>query len=231
MISYQRLPGRTNQQALNGISDWFGMPSWVKQYWQSIKNRIKEIVDTGYKISLYQQKISVAHYNLKQRGDEVGARTLEDELRKIDDDLKKWWKVKGYIDTYLPQWVKLDQNEMIARGSGVSAVPFVLAGMALTALAYVVNVGMALVQDYAYKSQLTQAVIDRKIASGEVRDLLSIPKEENVFEKTMQKVGTGLGVGVPVALLIAGGAYLLFATGGLRTITGMFSGSSSQSGG
>lgn len=231
MISHQRLPGRANQVALNGISDWFGMPTWVKQYWQSIKHRIKEIVDTGYKISLYQQKIAVAHHNLVQKGDMAGANALKDELAKIDDDLKKWWKVKGYIDTYLSQWMQLDQNVAIQPSSGVSAVPFVLAGMALTALAYVVNVGMALVQDYAYKSQLTQAVIDRKIAAGEMRDILSIPKEEGVFEKAIGKVGTGLGVGVPAALLIAGGAYLLWTTGVLRGITGMFSGSSQQSGG
>lgn len=230
MISYKRLPGRANQQSLNGISDWFGMPSWVKDYWETVKKNIAEIQATGFKISTYQQKIAVAQQRLLQRGDKAKADLLNDELAKIADDLKKWWKVKGYIDTYMPQWVQLDQNATItAPGSGVSLVPFVLAGMALTALAYVVNTGMALVQDYMYKSQLTQAVIDQKISSGQMRDILSVPRDENIFEKTIQNVGTGLGIGVPTALLIAGGAYLLWTSGILKEALNMFSSSSTQS--
>jgi len=227
MISYQRLPGRASQQALNGISDWFGMPSWVKQYWASIKGRIKEILATGPKISAYQQRIAVAQQTLLKRGNTTGAAALGDELLKINDDLQKWWKVKGYIDAYLPQWTKLDTNEVITQpGSAVlGIVPFVLAGMALTALAYVVNVGMALVQDYAYKSQLTQAVIDHKLSTGQMSDILSIPKDEGIFEKTIGKVGAGLGFGIPTALLVGGGIYLLMTTGMLK---GLFGGSSSS---
>lgn len=230
MISYQRLPGRASQGALNGILDWFGMPSWVKQYWASIKGRINEILATGLKISTYQQRIAIAQQTLLKRGDQFHADALNDELRKIQDDLDKWWKVKGYIDTYLPQWVKLDTNEVITQpGSAVlGVVPFVLAGMALTALAYVVNTGMALVQDYAFKSQLTQAVIDKKIASGEMRDILSVPKEEGIFEKTIGKVGVGLGFGVPTALLIGGGIYLLMTTGVLNKVIGSVMGRSSS---
>jgi hypothetical protein len=106
--------------------------------------------------------------------------------------------------------------------------------MALTALAYVVNTGMALVQDYAYKSQLTQAVIDQKISTGQMVDILSVPKSEGVFESVVGKVGTGLGFGIPAALLIGGGAYLLFTTGMLNNIlktVGLSGSSSSQSSG
>jgi hypothetical protein len=80
--------------------------------------------------------------------------------------------------------------------------------------------------------QLTQAVIDQKISSGQMTDIISVPKSEGVFEKTLEKVGAGLGFGIPTALLIGGGLYILFATGGLRTVLGMFGSSSpSQSSG
>lgn len=221
MLTYKRLPGRATQETLSGISDWFGMPSWVRSYWETVKKKVKDIQDTGYKISLYQQKISIAHYNLVQRGMIREAKVLEDELKKIEDDLQKWWRVKGYIDKYWPEWAKLDTNEGIAQpGSAVGAVPFVLAGMGLTALAYVVNTGMALVQDYMYKSQLTQAVINNKIEAGEMRDILSVPKDEGVIEKTIGKVGTGMAVGLPILLVVGGGAYLLMLTGGWSKLFG-----------
>lgn len=229
MISHRKLPGGLNREALDGMFDWFGMPSWVKSYWLAIKNRIGEIIATGPKISTHQQRIAIAQQTLLKRGDVAGAGALDDELRKIQDDLNKWWRVKGYIDTYLPQWVKLDDNIAQTGVSGVGAVPIILGAVAIGALAYVVNVGMALVQDYQYKSQLTQAVIDKKLASGEMRDILSIPKDEGVFEKVVSKVGLGVGLGIPTVLLVGGGLYLLFTTGMLRGILGSFGGSSSQS--
>lgn len=228
MISYQRLPGRASQVALNGISDWFGMPTWVKQYWQTIKNKIKELQGLGAVISAHQQKLGIAYTNLVNRGRQDLADLLKDEAAKANDDLQKWWKVKGYIDTYLPQWVKLESNEVITQpGSGVSAVPFILAGMALTALAYVVNVGMALLQDYAFKSKLTSAIIEGKMTSGQAADVLSIPRDEGVFEKVIGKVGVGLGVGVPTALLIGGGIYYLLYSGMLNRLFGSTSSQSS----
>jgi hypothetical protein len=240
MYTYKKLSGSSQ---LEGIVEdittqvqattagWFGMPSWVKSYWAVVKNKVNDIVATGPKISTYQQRIAVAQQTLLKRGNTSAAAGLNDELLKIQDDLDKWWKVKGYIDTYLPQWVKLDTNEVITQpGSAVlGVIPFILAGMALTALAYVVNVGMALVQDYAYKSQLTQAVIDQKLSTGQMADLLSIPKSEGIFEKTIGKVGAGLGFGIPTALLVGGGLYLLFSTGMLNKMVSWIPGGSSSS--
>jgi hypothetical protein len=233
MISYQRLPGRASQESLNGISDWFGMPSFVRQYWEVVKANIKNIKDTGPKITAYWSRISNAQQKLVARGDTQRAALLDDEMKKIADDMQKWSKVNGYIDTYLPQWAGLDQNVTVQPGSGVGAVPFIIAGMALTALAYVVNVGMALVQDYAFKSQLTQAVIDQKISSGQMTEILSVPKSEGIFEKVVSTVGVGAAFGIPTALMIGAGAYLLIGTSTLNTILKAvgLGGTSKESGG
>jgi len=76
--------------------------------------------------------------------------------------------------------------------------------------------------------QLTQAVIDKKIASGEMRDIISVPKEEGIFEKAIEKVGVGLGFGIPTVLLVGGGLYLLFTTGMLKGILSSFGGGGSS---
>lgn len=242
MYTYKKLSGSSQLQGADGIIDdittqvqsatagWFGMPSWVRSYWAVVKGRVNELIATGPKITAYWSRISNAQQTLRARGQENLAVQLDDELKKIADDMQKWSNVKYYIDTYMPQWAMLDTNEAIVQpGSGVGVVPFILAGMALTALAYVVNTGMALVQDYAFKSQLTQAVIDQKITTGQMTDILSVPKGEGVFEKVIGNVGTGLGFGIPTAVLVAGGAYLLFSTGMLNKMVSWIPGGSSSS--
>lgn len=227
MISYARLPGTLNSQALSGISEWFGMPSYVKSYWDTVKRNIQAIKDTGYQISLYQQKLGVAKSMLVAKND-PRKNLLDDEIRKVQDDLDKWWKVKGYIDTHMPQWAQLDSNTANVQPSGVGAAPFVLAGMGLTALTYTVTVGMALVQDYAWKRSLTADVIAGKVSSGQGAELLSVPREQGVFAETIKAVSTSVGFGIPTALLIGGGLYLLLITGSLK---GLLGGGSSQSSG
>lgn len=212
MYSYERMPG-----GLSGIMDMFN----VRSYWSAIKNKIKELQGLGYQISLHQQKLGVAKYNLEQRGLKDLASQLDDEIKKVKDDLDKWWKVKGYIDKYLPQWMAIDGDAKIGPTSGVGVVPIVLAGMALTALAYVVNTGMALLQDYAFKSKLTSAIIEGKMTSGQAAEVLSVPKEKGVLETVVGKVGLGLGFGIPAVLMIGAGLYLMLGTGVLR---GMVSG-------
>ena len=219
MISYKRLPGGINQrQELSGISDWFGMPSWVKSYWQVVKSNVANIRATGPKISQYFQRISLARQKLIARGDQFHADALNDELKKVADDMQKWSRVNGYLDTYLAQWTGLDDPRTNVTPSGVGFVPLVLGAVAITALAYVVNVGMALYQDYQFKSQLTQAVIDQKITSGQMKDIISVPREEGILEKVVSNVGLGVGIGVPSILIVGGGLYLLFTTGMLNTI-------------
>ena len=239
MISYQQLPGRANQQALNGVSDWFGMPSFVKSYWEVVKANIKNIKDTGPKITQYWSRISNAQQKLVARGDTARAALLDDEMKKIADDMQKWSKVNGYIDTYLPQWAGLDQNMALVTSpssavSGMGFVPLVLGAVSIGALAYVVNVGMALVQDYQFKSQLTQAVIDHKITSGQMTEILSVPKSEGIFEKVVSTVGIGAAFGIPTALMIGVGAYLLIGTSTLNAVlkaVGLGGSSSSQGSG
>jgi hypothetical protein len=205
----------------------------MRSYWNAIKGRIAELQGLGTEISNYQQKLGVAYTRLVAKGRQDLADLLNDELAKVQDDLNKWWTVKGYIDSYLPEWAKLDEGAVTSPTSGVGVVPFILAGMALVALAYVVNTGMALLQDYAFKRSLTADVIAQKITSGQAKDILSVPRDEGILEKVVSNVGIGVGVGIPTVLLVGGGLYLLFATGMLKGIlggvSGMFSGGSSSS--
>lgn len=236
MYSFGKMPGGdTSLNGVSGILDWFGMPSWVRSYWDTIKTKINELQQLGYQISLHQQKLGAAKYNLEAKGRKDLADLLADEIVKVQDDLDKWWKVKGYIDTYLPEWMKLDTNAAIMQpGSGVSglgAAPFILAGMALTALAYCVNTGMALLQDYSFKKHLTAQIIEGKMTSGQAAEILSVPRPSSAIEETVQKtveaVGSGIGFGIPTALLVGGGLYLLYTTGILNSVSSMFKGSSS----
>lgn len=230
MYSYSKLPASLNQRAsLDGVLDIFGMRS----YWNALKGKITDLQNLGARISQHWQKISLAQQKLLARGDTAKANIMGDELLKIADDMQKWSKVKSYIDTYLPQWMQLDEGVSTAPTSGVGAVPFVLAGMALVALAYCVNTGLALLQDYAFKSQLTQAVIDQKISSGQMKDILSVPREEGALEKIVSSVGVGAAIGIPTVLIVGGGLYLAMQMGLLKGVLGMFSGggSSSQSSG
>lgn len=208
MYSFGKMPG-----GLSGVMDMFNM----KSYWDTIKGKIAELQQLGYQISLHQQKLGVAKYNLEAKGRKDIADLLADEIVKVQDDLNKWWKVKGYIDTYLPQWMTIDQGAK-APTSGVGAVPLVLGAAAIAALAYVVNVGMALMQDYAFKSKLTAAVIEGKMTSGQAAEVLSVPREKGVLEEVVSKVGTGLGFGIPAVLMIGAGLYLMLGTGVLKSV-------------
>jgi len=216
MYSYRKLPA---SNSLEGIFDFGYGWSWFSSYWNSLKGKIAELQGLGLKISTYQQRIAVAQQTLLKRGDTRGAAALGDELLKIQDDLDKWWKVKQKLDTWVPTFMKAEQESGQPTGQGLGALPILVLGVAgIAALSYIVNTGLALLQDYAFKSQLTQAVIDKKLASGEMRDIISVPKEEGIFEKTIEKVGVGLGFGIPTALLVGGGIYLLLMTGTLNTI-------------
>ena len=219
MYTFKSMPGSSG---LSGVMDMFN----AKAYWTALKGKIAELQALGPQISIHQQNLGVARYNLLQRGDQVHAALLDDEIKKVQDDLDKWWKVKGYIDQYLPDWMQIDQNVSVGPTSGVGFV-FILAGMALIALAYTVNTGMALLQDYQYKKMLTTAVIEQKMTSGQAAEILSVPRQEGVLETVVGKVGVGLGFGIPTALLVVGGAYLLFASGMLK---GLLGGGSSSGG-
>src|SRR5688572_7287170 len=116
MYSFTRLPA----SHLEGL-DMFNFNS----YWNAIKNKIGELQGLGPKISAYQQRIATAQYNLRARGQENYAVALDDELRKINDDLQKWWKVKSRLDTYLPEWVNA-ANQGGTVVNNLSVLPLVL---------------------------------------------------------------------------------------------------------
>jgi hypothetical protein len=140
-------------------------------------------------------------------------------LKKIADDMQKWSRVKGYLDTWVPTFMNIEKQQNAEKGLGI--IPALILGVTgIFALSYIVNTGMALLQDYEYKSQLTQAVIDQKLSTGQMTDILSVPRSEGVVEKVISTVGVVAGVGIPTVLLIGGGLYLLFATGMLRSILG-----------
>jgi len=224
MYTYKRMPASQNQMEgiFDWMVDWVKMPSFVRSYWDAIKGKIQELRSLGFKINSYKTKIVTARQKLVQSGDSTGAAALDDEIKKIDDDMEKWRKVVGYIDTYLPEWTKLSGGTTTGPSavSGLGAVPFVLAGTAIVALAYCVNVGMALLQDYAFKSQLTQAVIDQKLTSGQMRDILSVPRDTSVLEKVVSTVGVTAAIGLPTLLLIGGGIYLAMYSGMLKGLIG-----------
>jgi hypothetical protein len=80
------------------------------RYWNALKDKISELQQLGFHISTYQQKLGVAKANLIARGRPDLASQLDDEIKKAQDDLDKWWKVKGYIDKYLPEWLQQADN-------------------------------------------------------------------------------------------------------------------------
>jgi hypothetical protein len=212
MIAYQKLPGSLDGQGLNGVLDF-------NSYWDAFKHRIKDLYDIGPKITTYWARISYAQQKLVARGDTRGAAALDDELKKIADDMQKWSRVKGYLDTWVPTFMNIEKQQNAEKGLGI--IPALILGVTgIFALSYIVNTGMALLQDYEYKSQLTQAVIDQKLSTGQMTDILSVPRSEGVVEKVISTVGVVAGVGIPTVLLIGGGLYLLFATGMLRSILG-----------
>lgn len=224
MISYQRLPGSLGALGL-GLPDFQG-------YWNVLKNKIAELQGLGYQISLHQQKLGNVKSILMARND-PNKYIMDDDIAKTQDDLDKWWKVKGLIDKWLPSWMQAAQQPAEVQVSGVGLGFIILPIVAIIALAFVVNNGMALLQDYQFKMQLTQDVIEKKITSGQAAEVLSIPRVPGAIEAAVKdvagSVGLGLGFGVPTALLVAGGAYLLYTTGILNSVLGIFKGSSTPS--
>jgi hypothetical protein len=207
MYTFKRMSG-----SLDGIFDYTG-------YWNALKNKIAELQGLGFHISTYQQRLGVAHTRLKARGRPDLAEVLEDEIKKAQNDLDKWWKVKGYIDKYLPEWMMIDKGASVAP-SGLSMVPLAISVAAIGGLTYVVTTGLALLQDYSFKKHLTEAVIEGKVSSGQAAEILSVPREKGVLERVTENVGTTVGIGLPVLLLIGGGIYVALTTGMLRGVLG-----------
>ncbi len=233
MLAAQKLPA-----SLSGIEsiNFF-------QYWNAIKDKIGELQGLGYQISLYQQKLGVAKSNLIAKGRKDLADLLNDEIKKVQDDLDKWWKVKGYIDKYLPEWMKAAQGgtviskptvnpvavktkqgvsyqtyqpkttvqeltSWVKSWVGLEALPVMLGVAAITALAYVVTTGMALLADYQYRKNVTADVIEGKLTGGTAAELLRVTSPG---EGLLTRMGLGVGVALPIIVMI--GAVIYFGMG------------------
>jgi len=98
MYSEQRLSA-----SLDGI-DSFQFSS----YWAAIKDKIADLRNLPTWTTNHAMKLGLAVSRMEKAGRQDVIATLQDEIRKVNDDIAKAWKVKGYIDKYLPDWVKQD---------------------------------------------------------------------------------------------------------------------------
>jgi hypothetical protein len=241
MLSTSRLPG-----TVDGIE-----MSQFAMYWKAIKDKIQDLYNVGYQISLYQQRLGTTIYNLKQKGDLQRAALLDDEVKKANDDLQKWWKVKGYLDQYLPEWMKVASEPgakaitsvtsnsvevqsvkevkpkvsyqtyqeptiteqvtgWVKSWFGLGQLPIIVLGAAsLAALAYVVNTGMALLQDYAFKSKVLTAIEQKVLTPEQGADVIkSGQAPPGVLEKVVEGIGTNVGTVLLIGGLLFAGFYM-----------------------
>ena len=68
---------------------------------------------------------------------------------------------------------------------------------------------MALYQDYVTKKDLTQAVIEGKLSSGQAADII-VAARPTEGGGMLQQIGIGVGTNIGTMLLIGGAAYLAF---------------------
>jgi hypothetical protein len=217
MIGTRRLPGSSS---LSGL----GLPD-IQAQWNTLKANLANFSQVGQQIINQKNKLENVKKILVARNDK-NQNIMDADIAKTDADLATYWTIKGYIDDYTPQWMQLDDPNVVAvaPSSGVSLVPLILGAAAIGALAYCVSEGMRLYQEYQFKSQLTQDIIEKKITAGQAAEVLTSTSQPGIFEKTIENVGAGLGFGIPTALIVAGGAYLAYQTGLLNILVGMFKG-------
>lgn len=239
-----------------------------RSYWQAIKDRINDLRNLPVWATNHAMKLGIVVSNLRAKGRPDLAEKYQTEIDKVNDDIRKAWKVKGYIDKYLPEWmaaandpgaaVQGTMGPMQTQGptmqsgafySGTSAqsqpgiidtvsqaasnaketvtgwfsglftskdetvnglgfIPLVLiSASAIAALAYVVTQGMALYQDYSTKKDLTIAVIEGKLTSGQAAEILTAerpPEDDSIFEQIATNVGSNVGT----VIVLGGLAYV-----------------------
>jgi hypothetical protein len=248
MYAAERMPG-----TLSGIENFN-----ITMYWNAIKDRIEDLRNLPTWCTNHAMKLGITVTNLRAKGRTDLVALLDTEIAKVNDDITRAWKVKGYVDTYAPQWLMAAgaaaQGPVISSvtnipnapvrpttpvpsytppsaieevtgwfgslfsGGGVSGIPerqglgvlpIVLSAAALAALAYCVTTGMALYQDYVTKKDLTQAVIEGKMSSGQAADIIVAsrpPEGGGVFHQ----IGVGVGTNIGTIAILAGIGYLGF---------------------
>jgi len=101
---------------------------------------------------------------------------------------------------------------------GLGFLPLVAVAVSIPALAYCVTTGMALYQDYVVKKDLTQDVIEGKLSSGQVKDILTgarPPEGGGIFGNILTGVGTNVGT-IAVIGLAGYLAFMYFMTPKVR---------------
>lgn len=217
----------------------------ISMYWNAIKDRLADLRMLPTWCTNHAMKLGITVTNLKAKGRMDLVALLEDEIRKVNDDITRAWKVKNYVDQWAPEWMVAAQQAaagpVIASAAqtpatsvpaptagfpqyqyqpktvtqevtgwisswfggggvhGLGALPIILSAAALAALAYCVTTGMALYQDYVTKKDLSQAVIEGKLTSGQAADIIvaARPPESSL------SLGIGAGIGGSAMLIVA----------------------------
>jgi len=76
------------------------------RYWNAIKNRIHDLRQLPVWATNHAMKLGLAVSKLEKQGNYAAIRGMDLEIKKVNDDIAKAWKVKGYIDKYLPSWME-----------------------------------------------------------------------------------------------------------------------------
>jgi len=247
-----------------------------RSYWEAIKNRINDLRNLPTWATNHAMKLGVVVHNLRTKGRPDLADRYQTEIDKVNDDIRKAWKVKGYIDKYLPEWMAAasdsgaavkgemigpmqDQGPTMQSGAfysgggtpitmmetitqkaanaknavtgwfsglfrssdeqvnGLGFVPLVvISASAIAALAYVVTQGMALYQDYSSKKDLTIAVMEGKLTSGQAAEILTAerpPESDSIFEQIATNVGSNVGTVLVLGGLAYGAVWYFFLRG------------------
>jgi len=95
MYAAERMPG-----TLAGIENFN-----ISMYWNAIKDRIEDLRNLPTWCTNHAMKLGITVTNLRAKGRTDLVALLDTEIAKVNDDIARAWKVKGYVDTYAPQWL------------------------------------------------------------------------------------------------------------------------------
>ena len=90
-------------------------------YWNAIKNKIFDLQQLPTMAVNHAMKLGIVVSKLQAMGRQDLVETMQLEIRKVNDDITKAWKVKGYLDQWLPHWLEVAAAQ--AGGTPVVAAP------------------------------------------------------------------------------------------------------------
>jgi len=253
MYTYRPMPG--NLQGIDSMN--------FASYWQAIKDRIEDLRQLPVWATNHAMKLGITVSRLQAQGKTTEIAALKHEIDKVNDDIRKAWKVKGYIDSYLPEWMAVAENKSSSgapivpsysqptivqstefegpqlpgatsrvayvepslpvqvtswlknlvglqghQDRGLGFIPLIIISAAgIAALAYTVTVGMSLYQDYKFKKDLTQEMIDGKVSSGQIAQILTASRPD---EGIISKIASQAGGNLATIAVLGGIGYLAF---------------------